>query len=48
MGPPVLFVAMTESIVEFKMGVFVESLRKLSPKRRVLVMMVSVNSNIIR
>ena len=38
-------VAMEQSIVEFKIRVFRESLSKLSPKRRVLVLMVLLNSN---
>ena len=46
MGPSNLLAAMTQPIVEFKIRVFVESVSKLSPKRRVLVMIVSLNSNI--
>ena len=34
---------MTYSIVEFKVRVFVESLRELSSKRRILVIMVLLN-----
>ena len=45
MGSSNLLVAMEQSIVEFKIRVFGESLSKLSPKRRVLVLMVLLNSN---
>ena len=43
MGTSNLLVTMTYSIVEFKVRVFVESLRELSSKRRILVIMVLLN-----
>ena len=46
MGSSNLLVAMTQPIVEFKVRVYVESISKLLPKRRVLVMIVLFNSNI--
>ena len=46
MGSSNLLVAMTQPIVEFKVRVYVESISKLLPKRRVLVMIVLLNSNI--